>query len=410
MRARSDKCVSIRCSHILPLTADRSRPKPLPAHLSLSPSLLRPSCFASERLYRWKPLRSNAGKSLSAVDAQNVVNTLSHAWADDTLETYGSGLLVFHCFCDSRLIPEDERAPATDDVVAAFLATAAGHYARKTLSTYFAGVRAWHVLHRVKWQQNKNECDALVRAATTLQPESSSRKKRQPYTLSVIESILPHLNPTDPFDVAVIACLLVAFYSCARLGELTVKTLGNFNPSKHAKRADIREEADPNGCRVMVIHIPITKAARSGEDISFAAQTGASNPRAALQLHSQINNAPSSEHIFAYKHANGFRPLTKAAFIARIHKVFHTAKLDPLQGHGIRIGATLFYLLRGIPFDVVKTMGRWKSDAFLLYLRKHAQILAPYLQANPEVHTQFVRISMPPVRCECSSSSMGIPT
>ncbi|KAJ7066338.1 hypothetical protein C8F01DRAFT_981886 [Mycena amicta] len=389
--------------------SDHSRPKTFPAHLNLSPSSLRPLCFASERLYRWKPLRSNAGKSLSAIDAQNVLNTLSHAWADSTLETYGSGLLVYHCFCDSRGILEEDRAPATDDVVAAFLATAAGHYAGKTLGNYLAGVRAWHILHRVRWQRNKVECDALIRAATALQPDSSSRKQRQPYTLNIILSLLHHLNPTDSLDVAVIACMLVAFYSCARLGELTVKTLVDFDPGIHVKRSDVREEVDSRGHRVTVIHIPVTKAARSGEDISFATQLGASNPRAALQLHSQINNAPSSEHLFAYKHGNGFRPLTKAAFIARIHKAFHAAKLDPLQGHGIRIGSTLFYLLRGIPFDVVKTMGRWKSDAFLLYLRKHAQILAPYLQAIPEVHTQFVRISMPPVRCECSSSSMGIP-
>ncbi|PBK98979.1 hypothetical protein ARMGADRAFT_1059293 [Armillaria gallica] len=69
-----------------------------------------------------------------------------------------------------------------------------------------------------------------------------------------------------------------------------------------------------------------------------------------------------------------------------------------LQGHGIRIGSTLEYLLRGIPFDVVKMIGRWKSDAFILYLRKHAQILAPYMQAVPAIHEQFIRYTMPRIR------------
>jgi hypothetical protein len=108
-------------------------------------------------------------------------------------------------------------------------------------------------------------------------------------------------------------------------------------------------------------------------------------------------------------HKGARRPLTKTAFIARLHKAFKSAKLEPLQGHGIRIGSTLFYLLRGTPFDVVKTIGRWASDAFLLYLRKHAQIMAPYMQANPRVHTEFVRISMPPVRCTSTSISRGYP-
>ncbi|KAG2072798.1 hypothetical protein BDR04DRAFT_976873, partial [Suillus decipiens] len=52
--------------------------------------------------------------------------------------------------------------------------------------------------------------------------------------------------------------------------------------------------------------------------------------------------------------------------------------------HAIRISATLEYLLCHVPFDVVKTMGRWEaSDAFQCYLREHAQILAPYPQATP---------------------------
>ncbi|KAF9011022.1 hypothetical protein BDZ89DRAFT_909974, partial [Hymenopellis radicata] len=74
-------------------------------------------------------------------------------------------------------------------------------------------------------------------------------------------------------------------------------------------------------------------------------------------------------------------PLTKPAFLARIAAAAKAADLQPLQGHGIRIGSTLEYLLRGLAFEVVKTLGRWKSDAFLVYLRKHAEIMAPYMQA-----------------------------
>lgn len=49
-----------------------------------------------------------------------------------------------------------------------------------------------------------------------------------------------------------------------------------------------------------------------------------------------------------------------------------------LKGHGLRIGGTLEYLLRGIPFDVVKF------------------ILAPYLQDSPALEP-FTRYTMPPV-------------
>ncbi|KAJ6472275.1 hypothetical protein DFH09DRAFT_954068 [Mycena vulgaris] len=330
---------------------------------------------------------------------------MSHAWADGTLETYGSGLLVFHCFCDSRNVAEALRAPATPDLLAMFLAAAAGSYAGKTLENYFSGVRAWHVLHGIEWGPNNAECEALLRAAAALQPKSSQRKKRRPYTVDLIITLLSHLDPEEPLDAAVGSCLTTGFYSCARVGELTVKTLQSFDPTRHVKPSDVREETDPKGLAMTVLGVPVTKSNASGEDLFYATQSDASDPRRGFTNHLRVNAPPPNSHLFSYKHGSRHRPLTKSAFIGRIHKAFRAAKLEPLQGHGIRIGSTLFYLLRGTPFDVVKTIGRWGSDAFLLYLRKHAQIMAPYMQANPQVHTEFIRISMPPVRCEFPPTS-----
>jgi hypothetical protein len=73
------------------------------------------------------------------------------------------------------------------------------------------------------------------------------------------------------------------------------------------------------------------------------------------------------------------------------------ANLEKLQGHGIRIGSTLEYLLRGLPFNVVKVKGHWASDAFVTYLRQHAQILAPHMQAVPATQEAFICYTMSPV-------------
>ncbi|KIK32835.1 hypothetical protein CY34DRAFT_100692, partial [Suillus luteus UH-Slu-Lm8-n1] len=55
----------------------------------------------------------------------------------------------------------------------------------------------------------------------------------------------------------------------------------------------------------------------------------------------------------------------------------------------------LMYLLQNVPFEVVKMKGHWASDAFQSYLRKHAQIMAPYMQAIPTIHEEFIQVSMP---------------
>lgn len=72
------------------------------------------------------------------------------------------------------------------------------------------------------------------------------------------------------------------------------------------------------------------------------------------------------------------------------------AGFSNLKGHSLHIGGTLEYLLRGIPFEVVQSQGQWAGKAFTLYLRKHAMILAPYLQANPS-NEPFMRYSQPPI-------------
>lgn len=73
-------------------------------------------------------------------------------------------------------------------------------------------------------------------------------------------------------------------------------------------------------------------------------------------------------------------------------------RLADITGHSLRIKETLHYLLKGIPFDVVKVMGLWARNAFTIYPREHALILTPFLQAMPEIFQSFSHIAIPPVR------------
>ena len=174
--------------------------------------------------------------------------------------------------------------------------------------------------------------------------------------------------------------------------------LDGFNPEAHVSKAGLSYDQSRDGQQVTVLRIPRTKTVPQGEDVCWAKQDGPIDPDAALVHHLEVNAPPDNAHLFAYRHKGGHRPLTKSKFISELAKAARVASLEPLQGHGIRIGSTLKYLLRGVPFDVMKVKGRWSSDAFTLYLRKHAQILAPYIQAAPAVHDTFTRLMMPAVR------------
>lgn len=366
---------------------------------SAEPATLRPHCTAKERLLAWQPVHARTLQHpLQKEDTQRLLSVLPHAWADSTKETYGSGLLAFHTFCDFKAIPESERAPVAEDIMSAFIAHLAGAYAPSTVVNYVSAVQAWHDVHGLTWNINERETELLYKAARNLAPPTSKRPAREPYTLATIAAIRERLDLTTPLHAAVFACLTTTFFAAARTGEFTIPNLKAFDPARHITRAGISVQQDRNGLQMTCFRLPWTKKSPIGEEVNWAKQVGPHDPGEALDNHLRINDPPAAVPLFAYRSRSSFIPLTRSKFLKVLDTAFAAAGLAPLKGHGIRIGATLEYLLRKIPFDVVKVKGRWAGDSFLIYLRKHAQILAPYMQANPEVHSVFLQHTIPPVR------------
>ena len=372
-----------------------------PTNLTPFLSELRPHCPARDRLRLWKPtyIRSPEDRNLLITDddLDRLISVINTSWQPATRETYGAGLLVFHVFCDLRAITEAHRCPADPLLMLTFISSCAGAYSGRTLANYFYAIRAWHTLHGAPWRMNAAEMKAALDGASILAPPTSRRPKRAPMTLDTIASLATKFDLSIPLDAAVFACLTSAFFSVARLGEFTVHSLKAFDPIQHVKRADVRQGQDRNGLEVTIIRIPRTKCAIDGEDVYWASQVGVYDPQAALDNHLAINNPPADQHLFSWKHPNGLRPLTRTEFLKRINLAASELGIESLKGHGIRIGATLEYLLRGVPFDVVKSLGRWSGDSFLLYLRQHAMIIAPFIQGTP-VMEAFTRYTMPPLR------------
>jgi hypothetical protein len=229
-----------------PLPKPATVPTPLRylASLTPQPSPLRPHAASICRLREWRPTHSSPNQ----VSQEGVLVDLGHnrvkdlkelAWDKSTRATYGAGLLAFHVFCDSKSVSESDQAPVSRQVLENFIATLAGSYSSSAINNYVCGIRAWHLLHRLEWNHNKAEMDLLIRGAQKAAPKSSTREKRDPFTIDYIIAIRSQLNLNLPLDAAVFACLTTAFYATARLGELTVKSLGAFDPAQHVKITDV---------------------------------------------------------------------------------------------------------------------------------------------------------------------------
>ncbi|GJE98766.1 hypothetical protein PsYK624_150020 [Phanerochaete sordida] len=321
-----------------------------------------------------------------------------HGWAESTLTTYGSALGMYHRACDELGLSEVDRAPVAPEVFAHVLAHLAGSVSQSALVNMQAAVRAWHLLNQLPWTVDRVLCSKILDAARAMAP--AARAQRLPYTLAKLERALATLSTVDPLDVAVRACACVLFWAIARAGELTVPALTRVDFARLVRPVHVRPDVDREGNTVTVIHVPYTKSSRErGEDLSFSAQHGPSDPVAAVDLQRKVNAPRDSEHLFAYRDASGRRrPLTRGVFLARMRRACQAGGFDALAGHAFRIGGTLEYLLRGLSLESVRTLGRWSSErAFALYLRNHSQIMAPYLQAVPRLRG-FVSHALPPVR------------
>ena len=112
-----------------------------------------------------------------ADDLPHIFDVMSNMWAGSTRESYSAGLLVYHVFCDKTGIPEELRAPTSQDVITSLVASLAGSYSGSTISNYVHGVRAWHILHGLQWRPDCLELKAVLRAAKRLTPSSSKKKE-----------------------------------------------------------------------------------------------------------------------------------------------------------------------------------------------------------------------------------------
>ncbi|KAG6331199.1 hypothetical protein ID866_7889 [Astraeus odoratus] len=238
----------------------------------------------------------------------------------------------------------------------------------------------------------------MLKGAAKLAPWSAKQDLREPITREMIEVIGTQLQREDPLDITFFACLTTKFYLAAHVGEFTLKKLDTFNPQLHITAVQVHDDTDCNRYHTKVFVCPSTKASPKGEEVNWAKKNGPSDPSEAFRWHVQMNNLPTTGPLFAYKHRLAHCPLTWQVIISKLKKVAKAASFQSVHGHGIRIGATLEYLLWGVPFEVMKVKGWWASDTFQLYLQQHNQILAPYIQAMPpETALDFTRIAMPPV-------------
>ena len=176
-------------------------------------------------------------------------------------------------------------------------------------------------------------------------------------------------------DTMIWAACCLAYFGLLRISEFTTKSPNHFDPSTDLLLSDVAVDSRISPTS---IHITLKQSKndqfRTGATISLGKTTHAVCPVDALVQYIAIQGGtPGSLFLVSPNQS-----LTRALFSAALKKAFQELHMDHHQfnTHSFRIGAAISAKQAGVSDSHLKALGRWKSDAYLKYVRLSSKDLA----------------------------------
>ena len=300
--------------------------------------------------------------------------------AESTNRTYSCGQRRFLAFCQAAGFPA---IPASEVVLCRFVASLASEGLKhRSIKTYLAGVRHLHiqegrgdpfapVLHRLHY---------VLRGVKRAQGDrAEGRRECLPITPPILRKLREVWNKdaANPDHVMLWAACCLAFFGFLRAGELTIPSDATFDPQVHLTWGDIAVDI-PKDPRVLGVTIKASKTDPFRKGITIFLGKVASDlcPLSAVLAY-MVSKRCRSGPLFTFQDG---RPLTRQRFVVAVRSALASAGVDAKQyaGHSFRIGAATTAAARGLEDSTIQTLGRWKSLAYLEYIRIPRQQLASY--------------------------------
>ncbi len=273
--------------------------------------------------------------------------------------------------------------PATQDGLCMFVARMAKEGLKyRTLKGYLAGVKHLHVAEGLPepfgpaQKRLHYALQGIRRREANLGQGERPRLPITPELLKKLKGVWSK-KKGDPDIVMVWAACCLAFFGFLRVGEFTVPGDAGYEPTVHLSRTDIHVDAtrQPHTLRVDIKQSK-TDPFRKGISLFLGSTGKGLCPVEAMQGYLR-GRGRTEGPLFRYKDG---RPLTRQRFIRTVRRGLTVAKV-PVEGyssHSFRIGAATAAAAEGVSDAVIKTLGRWKSSAYNLYVKIPRNELAEY--------------------------------
>ena len=181
--------------------------------------------------------------------------------------------------------------------------------------------------------------------------------------------------PVNPDYIMLWAAACTGFFGFLRAGEFTVPSVGDYDPEVHLSIGDIAldSHSDPSLIRIRIKQSK-TDPFRQGADIFVGATKADICPVQALVNYIAVRGTTPGP-LFVFRSGT---PLTRSALVTYVQAALKLAGMSPeaYTGHSFRIGAATTAAKCGVEDSLIQTLGRWKSTAYLAYIKIPPQQLA----------------------------------
>ena len=245
-----------------------------------------------------------------------------------------------------------------------FSALLADSLTHSSIKVYLSAVRSLHIDNGLPDPLvNCLQLQRLLRGVKRVQGPAS--RSRLPITIDLLKVIQQSLDMRDSDHVMLWAACCLGFFGFLRAGEFTVNS--SFDPSVHLSIGDIQADSLVNPtCFKVRIKCSKTDPFRKGCDIYVGRGNSAVCPIVALSNY-LVLRGPAPGPVFQF--VSG-RPLSRERLSSTVQSILSAAGYaGSFSGHSFRIGAATTAASRGVPDHLIKTLGRWSSDAYQIYIR-----------------------------------------
>ena len=300
------------------------------------------------------------------------------ALAPATHKTYKVAERRYVTFCESFKITP---LPVSEGILCYYVACLGQQgLAHSSIRTYLSGIRQLQISHGFK-DINFDEMPRLRQIIKGVQIDQARKgrtsRPRLPITPSIlrkIKSVWLH-KESSPDRLMLWAASTTAFFGFCRSGEVTINSEGSYDPQSHLSVSDLAvdQSTDPSMISILLKHSK-TDQGRKGMKIVIGKTTDDLCPVAALLAYLNVRGSHPGP-LFQWKSGT---PLTKTKFVEEVRAALEAAHLPAkdFAGHSFRIGAATTAASAELPDSAIQTLGRWKSSAYLLYIRMEPHKLA----------------------------------